>query len=52
MTEKWALTAKCGRFVEIGKKNSFQSRPSPMIPFHSNVAFSSVDIRKLFRTRP
>ena len=52
MTETWALTAKCGRFVEIGKKNAFQSHLLPMKPFDSNVTFSSVDIRELFKNRP
>jgi NADPH:quinone reductase-like Zn-dependent oxidoreductase/malonyl CoA-acyl carrier protein transacylase len=52
MTETWALTAKCGRFIEIGKKNAFQSHLLPMKPFDSNVTFSSVDIRDLFQNRP
>ncbi|KAI5247676.1 putative polyketide synthase [Aureobasidium subglaciale] len=52
MTETWALTAKCGRFVEIGRKNAFQSHLLPMKPFDNNVAFSSIDIRDLYKHRP
>ncbi|KAI5265072.1 putative polyketide synthase [Aureobasidium subglaciale] len=52
MTETCALTAKCGRFVEIGRKNAFQSHPLPMKPFDNNVAFSSIDIRDLYKHRP
>ncbi|THW23325.1 putative polyketide synthase [Aureobasidium pullulans] len=52
MTETWSLTAKCGRFIEIGKKNAFQSHLLSMKPFDSNVAFSSIDIRDLYTQRP
>ncbi|KAG9664774.1 putative polyketide synthase, partial [Aureobasidium melanogenum] len=52
MTETWALIAACGSFVEIGKKNAFQSHLLPMKPFDANVTFSNVDIQGLFDTRP
>ena len=48
----WALSAKFGRFVEIGKKDVFQNSHLPMRPFESNVTFSSVDLRDLHEHRP
>ena len=52
LTETWALSANFGRFVEIGKKDAFQNNHLPMRPFDSNVTFSGVDLRDLFKHRP
>ncbi|KAG9230575.1 putative polyketide synthase [Amylocarpus encephaloides] len=52
LQETWALTAKFGRFVEIGKTDTFQNSNLPMKPFDSNVTFSGIDIRGLFKHRP
>ena len=52
LTETWALCASFGRFVEISKKDAFQNNSLPMRPFDSNVTFSGIDIRDLFKHRP
>ncbi|KAL9617355.1 MAG: hypothetical protein Q9160_007843 [Pyrenula sp. 1 TL-2023] len=52
LMETWSLCANFGRFVEIGKKDAFQNSNLPMKPFSSNVTFSGVDLRDLFKHRP
>ena len=52
LTETWTLTAKFGRFVDIGKKSSFQNISLPMRPFDNNVTFSGLDLRELYNHRP
>lgn len=52
LTETWALAANFGRFVEVGKKDAFQNNSLPMRPFDSNVTFSGVDLRDLYKHRP
>lgn len=52
LVETWALCAKFGRFIEIGKKDAFENSYLPMRPFHSNATFISIDIPELFKYRP
>ena len=52
LAETWALSAKFGRFVEIGKLDAFQNNNLSMRPFDNNVTFSGVDLRDLFEHRP
>lgn len=52
LIETWALSANFGRFVEIGKKDAFQNNNLPMRPFDSNVTFSGIDLRDLFKHKP
>ncbi|KIX09110.1 uncharacterized protein Z518_00188 [Rhinocladiella mackenziei CBS 650.93] len=50
--EAWTLSVNFGRFVEIGKKDAFPNNNLPMRPFDSNMTFSGVDLRELFKRRP
>lgn len=52
LVETWALCAKFGRFIEIGKKDAFENSYLPMKPFHSNATFISIDLPELFIHRP
>ncbi|KAK3290831.1 putative polyketide synthase [Chaetomium fimeti] len=52
MTETWAVTAPFGRFIEIGKKETSSNGYLPIRPFDSNVTFSGIDLRDLYRHRP
>ncbi|KAI0456999.1 putative polyketide synthase [Xylaria acuta] len=52
LVESWALCAKFGRFIEIGKKDAFENSYLPMRPFDSNITFTSIDLPELFKYRP
>ncbi|KAI1736699.1 putative polyketide synthase [Xylaria scruposa] len=52
MVESWALCAKFGRFIEIGKKDAIENSYLPMRPFDSNLTFMSIDLPELFKYRP
>ncbi|KAK5625754.1 hypothetical protein RRF57_001470 [Xylaria bambusicola] len=52
MVQTWALCAKFGRFIEIGKKDALENYYLPMRPFDSNTTFTSIDLRGLFKYRP
>ncbi|KAJ6151550.1 hypothetical protein N7470_007147 [Penicillium chermesinum] len=52
LPETFALIAQFGRFVDIGKKDSFQNNNLPMQSFFRNVTFSSIDLRDLYKHQP
>lgn len=52
LVETWALCAKFGRFIDIGKKDAFDNSYLPMRPFDSNATFTSIDLPELFIHRP
>ncbi|KAI1147950.1 putative polyketide synthase [Nemania diffusa] len=52
LVETWALCAKFGRFIEIGKKDALENTYLPMKPFDSNLSFVSIDLPELFKHRP
>ncbi|KAI1297050.1 putative polyketide synthase [Xylaria venustula] len=52
MVQTWALCAKFGRFIEIGKKDALENYYLPMRPFESNTTFTSIDLAGLFKHHP
>ncbi|KAJ4245071.1 hypothetical protein NW762_014282 [Fusarium torreyae] len=52
LQQTWAIVADFGRFVEIGKRDFLQNSYLPMRPFDNNIAFTGVDLRKMFLNRP
>ncbi|KAI1128026.1 putative polyketide synthase [Nemania abortiva] len=52
LVETWALCAKFGRFIELGKKDALENTYLPMRPFDSNMTFVSIDLPELSKHRP
>ncbi|MBO0803111.1 MAG: SDR family NAD(P)-dependent oxidoreductase [Nocardiopsaceae bacterium] len=47
-----SLLAPYGRYVEMSKKDLLEDRPIGLAPFSKNLAFYSIDLVDIFRTRP
>lgn len=47
LVASWECTAPCGRFLEIGKKDTFSHQNLPMFQFSRNVTFSAIDIASM-----
>ena len=47
-----ALLRDHGRFIELGKRDSYEDRKLGLRPFLKNLSYSLVDLRSMFQRRP